>query len=151
MTAHRAVSDATLRIVRVFPAARERVFDAFVDPDALRVWFCPPGFGFESIGRDPLTGRGTTFSMVETASGHRYVFDLDYTLVDRPREIRWTSTWREGFPEAGRRTFATIGFRDVPGGTEVTLVQEGFADEQVRDEHAQGWAGGLDKLEAYLA
>ena len=150
MSESQIVPDTTLRMNRVFRAAPERVFHAFVDAEAMRVWFCPIGFSFETITVDRATGRGTSFVMVHGATGHRFAFDLDYTLVDPPRKIEWISTWRDGFPEPGRKTTATIAFREVPGGTEVTLTQRGFLTPDNRDEHAAGWGGGLDKLAAYL-
>lgn len=143
-------ADTTLQIVRVFKASRQRVFDAFVDPTALRVWFCPDGFEFEEITTDPRTGRGDFFAMVHTATGARYTWNLEYTRVEPPRRLEWTSIWRDGFPESGRRTFVTVDFREVAGGTEVTLVHEGFIDRANRDDHRQGWGGGLDKLARHV-
>lgn len=151
LTAGARGPDTTLRITRVFKAERERVFRAFVDADAMRVWFCPAGFSFETITVERATARGTFFVMVHGATGQRFAFDLDYTAVDPPNRIQWISTWRDGFPEPGRQTIATIDFRDVPGGTKVTLTQDGFPSRQNRDEHAAGWGGGLDKLAKYLA
>ncbi len=151
MTTSHELPETTLRIVRVFKAKPERVFNAFTDADQMRTWFCPDGFRFTEIRVDKKTGLGTYFDMLHEEAGHHYVFELDYTTVDRPNKIVWTSTWREGFPEPGRLTKATIKFRAVPGGTEVTLTHEGFKDKAHRDDHAQGWGGGLDKLERMLA
>src|SRR5215510_10849793 len=144
-------SEATLQITRVFKAERARVFQAFVDSEAMREWFCPTGFSFDTITVDPTTGRGRVFVMRHDESGHRYVFSLDYRVVDVPERIEWISTWRDGFPEPGKQTVATIDFRDVPGGTEVTLTQRGFSTNESRNEHTKGWNGGLDKLAVYLA
>src|SRR4029453_6945146 len=107
------VPDATLRMSRVFRATPERVFQAFVDAEAMRIWFCPTGFSFETITVDRATGRGTFFVMVHGATGDRLAFELDYTLVDPPHKIEWISTWRDGFPEPGRETMATLEFREV--------------------------------------
>ena len=151
MSQTETVPETTLRMSRVFRATPDRVFQAFVDAEAMRIWFCPAGFSFETITVDPTTGRGTFFVMVHGATGDRFAFALDYTLVDPPHKIEWISTWRDGFPEPGRETMATIEFREVPGGTEVTLTQHGFLNRANRDEHARGWGGGMDKLASYLA
>jgi uncharacterized protein YndB with AHSA1/START domain len=143
--------DTTLRIVRVFKAKPDLVFKAFTDPEQMRNWFCPDGFRFTEIRVDSKTGLGTYFEMLDEGAGHRYVFELVYTTIDRPNKIVWTSIWRDGFAESGRKTKATIEFRPVPGGTEVTLTHEGFVDKANRDDHAQGWGGGLDKLARMLA
>ena len=143
--------DTTLRIVRVFKAPRARVFTAFVEPEALRQWFCPEGFRFEDITIDPATGRGASFTMVHEATGGRYCWELAYTVVDPPKRLEWTSIWHEGFPDPGRETFVTVTFADVAGGTEVTLVHENLVDAAVRDDHGQGWNSGLDKLARWMA
>jgi glutathione S-transferase len=151
MSTTEKLPDTTLRIVRVFKAKPERVFNAFTDPEQMRSWFCPEGFRFTEIRVDPKSGLGTYFDMLHEEANQHYVFELDYTTVDRPKKIVWTSTWRDGFADPGRETKATIEFRAVAGGTEVTLTHEGFKDKANRDDHAQGWGSGLDKLAKMLA
>ena len=53
-------------------------------------------------------------------------------------------TWRwEG---EGLETTVTITFKPERGGTLVTITHEGFADDQTRDDHIQGWNDCLDRL-----
>src|SRR5262249_22461340 len=144
-------AETTLRLVRVFKADRRRVFRAFTDPAQLRVWVCPNGFHFVEIRVDPATARATDFVMQNSATGHQHSFRLEYELVDEPAQIRWVSIWLDGFENVGRRTNATMVFRDVPGGTELTLTHGNFPDARTRDEHGQGWASGLQKLAQLLA
>ncbi len=143
--------DTTLQLVRTFRADRERVFRAFTDPNQLRIWFCPDGFAFTTLRVDASSGRATDFVMENTSTGVQYAWTLEYEEVDHPHQIRWISIWGNGFPEIGRRTRATIAFRDVPTGTEVTLTHENFPDARTRDHHGQGWTSGLDKLARVLA
>lgn len=88
--------------------------------------------------------------MVDGASGDKYVWDMIYREVAPPSRMRWSSIWVEGFAD-NRETIATVEFREVPGGTEVTLVHEGFPDKATRDGHAAGWGGSLDKLARFLS
>src|SRR5262245_22594672 len=143
-------ADTTLRLVRVFKAERLRVFRAFTDPAQLRQWFCPDGFTFTTLRVDPASGRATSFVMESRQTGERYAFTLEYEVVDEPDQIRWISVWGDGFPEPGRRTKATLSFRSVPGGTELTLTHENFPDAETRAHHGQGWGSGLDKLARLL-
>lgn len=141
--------DTTVRITRMFKAPIARVFRAFIDPQLLRQWWCPDGFRFTDVQIDPKTGYGKRYAMVGP-EGDRYVWDIDYVLIDEPRKLEWTSNFIEGIPGMGV-TRATLNFRDVPGGTEVTLTHEGFPDKTARDGHQGGWGGSLDKLERLLA
>ena len=142
-------ADTTIRITRVFRAPLARVFKACIDPAQLRQWWSPEGYRFIDVIVDPTTGRGRRYTMVGP-NGDKYVWDIVYSLVDEPRTIRWSSIPVEGFGDAGA-TNATLEFREVPGGTEVTLTHEGFPDTDTRDAHRNGWGGGFEKLERLLA
>jgi hypothetical protein len=43
-------------------------------------------------------------------------------------------------------TLVTVTFRDVDGGTEISILHEGFIDTGVAEKHTRGWIGCLDKL-----
>jgi uncharacterized protein YndB with AHSA1/START domain len=44
----------------------------------------------------------------------------------------------------------TITLKDVAGGTEMTLTQEGFALESSREGYTRGWSSSLEKLTRLL-
>ncbi len=149
MAAKEKAADTTIRIKRVFKAPIERVFKACFDPQLLRQWWCPEGYRFTDVTIDPKTGRGKRYSMIGDG-GDRYIWEIDYQLIEEPKKLKWTSTPIEGFGDQGV-TRAMLQFCEVPGGTEVTLTHEGFPDKDTRDAHQNGWGGGFDKLEKLLA
>lgn len=149
MTPANQSEETTVRITRVFKAPIARVFKACFDPSILRQWWCPEGFRFTDVTIDPKTGYGKRYSMAGP-EGEKYVWEIDYLLVDEPRKLKWTSTPIEGFAGQGI-TRAQLEFREVPGGTEVKLTHEGFPDQATRDGHQGGWGGGFEKLEKLLA
>ena len=59
----------------------------------------------------------------------------------------YTWSWKST-PE--RVSIVTISLKPDGDGTLLTLLQEQFFDEAVRDRHNQGWNGALDKLVAYF-
>ena len=146
-TAH-GDSETTVRITRIFRASRERVFAACLDPAELRRWWTPDGFEFTEITIDPSTGYGRRFSMVGP-DGARFVWEMVYTMVDRPNRLEWRSIPIEGFGTAGE-TRGLLEFRALAEGTEVRLTHSGHPDEATRDAHMIGWGGGFDQLEALL-
>ena len=50
------ISTNTLRLVRVFDAPRERVFDAWTNADQFKAWMCPPGAGLDRCELDVRPG-----------------------------------------------------------------------------------------------
>ena len=51
---------------------------------------------------------------------------------------------------APTETLVTIDFFDRDGSTEVRLTHEMYSDENMRDEHDEGWGRCLDSLTRYL-
>jgi uncharacterized protein YndB with AHSA1/START domain len=64
---------------------------------------------------------------------------------------RLVQTWRwRDFPIDRGESRLVLEFRDVPGGTEVTLIHEKLADDVSVQAHTQGWVGCLDNLQRIL-
>jgi uncharacterized protein YndB with AHSA1/START domain len=130
-----------LRILRVVPASRDRVWRAFTDPAALAAWFWPE--------------RWQTTVEVELQPGGRYriasavsgmAITGEYTAIDEPSLLAFSWRW-EGEAET---TSVTIELAAVDAGTGITVTHERFADDDTRDQHAQGWNDCLDRLPRFL-
>lgn len=96
---------------------------------------------------------------VDLKVGGRYRIQLssdggDHTAVGEYREIvpneklRFTWSWENG---TVTDTMVTVGFKEMDGGTELTLVHENFVMPEAPGMHAQGWNGSLDKLVEYVS
>jgi hypothetical protein len=59
------------------------------------------------------------------------------------RKLVFTHQWEGSNPVETR---VTVELADGPGGTEVTLRQEGFLDPEEAKGHEKGWASTLRKL-----
>ncbi len=55
-------------------------------------------------------------------------------------------TW-ENVPDST----VTVEFRDIDGGTEITLTHEGIIDEHGGEGKRQGWASSLEKLAQFCS
>jgi len=71
--------------------------------------------------------------------------------IREPERLSYTWTWEEDSPESEIETLVTVEFRELGQETEVVLTHEGFASEESRGNHEQGWNGALDKLAKLLA
>jgi uncharacterized protein YndB with AHSA1/START domain len=140
-----------LQITRRFAASRERVFRAFTEKEAVKVWFAGP-VNLEWL-EEPL---------LEARAGGRYRFTVgdgqrvwciygSYLEVKPPERLKFTWLW-ENEPIRGDSgdTVVTVEFLDRGGETEVVLTHEGLASEVARQEHAQGWAECLDSIETLV-
>ena len=135
-----------LRLTRRFAASRERVFDAWTDPELLRRWWAAhPDWDSPAAEADARPGGHYRLSMTDTSSGETRTVGGEYTEVTRPERLVYTWRW-EGIPEASE-TRVTVEFHADGAGTRVELLHSGFPDARDRDMHADGWSGCLDNLE----
>jgi uncharacterized protein YndB with AHSA1/START domain len=78
--------DREIVLSRVIDAPRESVFDAWIDPEQLAVWFGPRGLTIETHEADIREGGVWRFDMVG-ANGLRYDNRMKFLRIDRPRLI----------------------------------------------------------------
>jgi uncharacterized protein YndB with AHSA1/START domain len=134
----------SLRMTRHFNASSERVFRAFAEPAQLVTWWGPSSMNVVDHDIDVRVG-GAWRTVIRSEK------DEDYTMSGVYREIsphhRLVFTWgweRDG--ERGHETLVTIELAERNGGTELTLLQETFESEEMRDSHRGGWSSSLDCL-----
>jgi uncharacterized protein YndB with AHSA1/START domain len=139
----------TLLLTRTFPAPREAVFDAWVNPEVLRRWWAAvQGWTTPEATTDLRVGGRYRLAMGDPSTGEVHVVVGEYVEVRRPERLAYTWTW-EGDPaqHAGEQTLVTVDFSEADGGgTKVVLVHSGFGSEHARDLHRDGWSGCLDNL-----
>ena len=80
--------DKTLRMVRVFDASRERVFDTFVEQDQFIQWMCPPDVKVEKCRLDPRPGG--EWRIEGRSSKGRFATSGKYVEVRRPEGLVFT-------------------------------------------------------------
>ena len=145
------IDSNTLRLVRVFDAPRERVFDAWADETQFIQWMCPPGVMLDEARLDVRPGGAWH------ARGHRpdrtFATSGRYLEVKRPERLVFTWAHHEGGDfdaPRGHETTVRLEFRAIGNKTELTLIHGSFADTPNRQAHNDGWSGSFDKLETFL-
>ena len=142
-----------LRLTHRFEAPRDRVFDAWTNPEVLRRWFAPgPGWDVPVADVDLRPGGRYRFVMQEPGGGAKRAASGEYTEVTPPERIACTWAWEgtDGTPLGGE-SFVVVEFAESNGGTEVVLTHSGLANEESRDSHNHGWEGIFSSLEAHLS
>jgi len=134
-----------LRLKRVFDAAPDRVFRAFIEPEALRRWKAPGEAEVALVEVDLRVGGRYRIHM-RGKDGTLYRLTGEYREISPPTRLSFTWHWETD--PAEKETLVTVDFRDLGGRTEVSLVHGGFTDEAERDGHGRGWEGCFPKLAA---
>lgn len=135
-----------LEVRRVIRAPRERVFDAWLDTEAIRKWWPSESFDAGAIVVDPREGGRYELGLQPKDGGEGFAAVGEYRTVDRPARLEFSWSWTHGPMD----TVVTIRFEEVDDGTEVVLTHTGFPDRASRDQHEQGWIECTDRMKAVL-
>jgi len=132
-------------VERLVPAPPRKVFEAWLDPAALRRFMCPaPGSRVTRAECDPRVGG--KFLIVMNVGGQDPPHRGEYLEIKR--YTRMVFTWLSA--HAGEGSRVTLRFAQSPGGqTKVTLEHVGLADAEIRARHHDGWSNILEELAAF--
>lgn len=136
----------SLTIVRRIKASPQRCYDAFTRPEIVAQWWGPDAGPVLAAEMDVRVG-GRFRIVFETLDGERHEMTGAYRVVEPGRKLVWDTVWIT-FPE--RPSLVTVDFRAIDEGAELTVHHAQLHDEAVRDSHAEGWNGTLDKLQTLL-
>jgi uncharacterized protein YndB with AHSA1/START domain len=141
-----------LSITRLFDAAPERVFDAWLSGDQIARWLGPRSMvsGAETLLLEPRVGGRFRIRMEMPATATRAANPTVtgiYREIVRPSRLVFTWTWED----EGHETLVTVTFKPVGKQTELTLLHENFASVERRDGHNRGWTESLEQLARMLA
>ena len=137
-------STNTIRLHRVLRAPAERVYRAFLDPDAMAKWLPPHGFIGKVHEMDARVGGGYRMSFTNFSSGNSHSFGGKYTELKPNERIRYTDRFDD--PNLAGEMQVTITLRQVPSGTDVDIVQEGVPAVIPLDGCYVGWQQSLSLL-----
>ncbi|HYV59784.1 MAG TPA: SRPBCC domain-containing protein [Acidimicrobiia bacterium] len=139
----------TLRLQRVLPGTRERVFRGCTEPEDLEQWWGPHGFTTPHVELDLRVGGRYRFAM-QPPDGEVFHLSGEFRAVDPPARLEYTFRWEPPDPD-DRETVVTVSLRDLGESTEFDLVQSGFATEERLALHDGGWADSLERLQDLLS
>lgn len=134
----------TVRLHRVLRAPPERVYRAFLDPDALVKWIPPHGFTARVHHLDARVGGTYRMSFTNFTSGGSHSFGGEYVDLVPGERIRHTDTFDD--PNLPGTMSVTVSFAKVSCGTELTIVQEGIPEVIPLDACQLGWQESLELL-----
>jgi predicted dithiol-disulfide oxidoreductase (DUF899 family)/uncharacterized protein YndB with AHSA1/START domain len=107
----------TIRLQRVLRAPAERLYRAFLDPDAMAKWLPPHGFTGKVHEMDARVGGGYRMSFTHFGSGRSHSFGGRYVELTPHERIRYTDKFED--PAMPGEIQVAISLRKVDCGTEL--------------------------------
>jgi uncharacterized protein YndB with AHSA1/START domain len=135
---------STVNLHRVFAASPEKVFRAFVEPDALASWLPPSGFLCTVHELDARAGGVRRMSFRNFTTGESHSFGGSYLELVPGERLVYVDRFDD--PNLPGDLRVTVTFSQVSVGTEMTIEQSGIPDLIPREDCYLGWQDSLDKL-----
>jgi len=134
---------STIRLHRVFKTTPERLYKAFLDPDAMAKWLPPHGFTGKVHSMDARVGGSYRMSFTNLGTGSSHSFGGDYLELVPGKRIVHTDRFDAGLVGTMK---VTIDMKKVMVGTEVSITQEGVPDAIPAEMCYLGWGESLELL-----
>ncbi|MES2503579.1 MAG: SRPBCC family protein [Myxococcota bacterium] len=134
----------TVTLHRVFSAPPERVYRAFLDPDAIVKWFPPHGFTCKVHQMDPNVGGTYRMSFTNFSTGKSHAFGGSYQELVPGQKIRYTDKFED--PSLPGEMPVTVAFKEVICGTEMHLTQENIPEAIPVEMCYLGWQECMTQL-----
>ena len=134
----------TVRLHRVLRATPERIYRAFIDPDAMVKWLPPNGFTGKVHHLDAKVGGSYKMSFTNFTTRQSHSFGGEYLELVPNERIRHTDKFDD--PNLPGVMHVTISLKKVAMGTELNIVQEGIPDVIPVEACYVGWQESLGLL-----
>jgi uncharacterized protein YndB with AHSA1/START domain len=131
----------SVKLHRVLRTSPERVYRAFLDPDAMAKWLPPHGFTGQVHEMDARVGGHYRMSFTNFGTGKSHSFSGRYTELTPFTRIRYTDSFDD--PGLPGEMQVTISLRAVSCGTELDILQEGIPPVIPAEMCYLGWQESL--------
>ncbi len=135
---------STIRLHRVIAAKPEKIFRAFVEPDAIASWLPPYGYLCTVHELDAKVGGSHKMSFRNFTTGHGHSFGGTYLEFAPGERLVYTDKFDDANLPGEMKV--TVVLKAVSVGTEVTITQEGVPDIIPAEACYLGWQDSLHKL-----
>jgi uncharacterized protein YndB with AHSA1/START domain len=137
-------STNTIRLHRVLRSTPERIYRAFLDPDAMAKWLPPNGFTGKVHHLEARAGGSYKMSFTNFTTGKSHSFGGNYLELKPHERIRHTDKFDD--PNLPGEMIVTIALKRVSVGTELSIVQEGVPSVIPTEACYLGWQESLTLL-----
>ena len=134
----------TVTLHRVIATKPEKVYRAFIEPDAVASWLPPFGFLCTVHELDPREGGRHRMSFRNFTNGESHSFGGAYLKLVPGKTLVYTDTFDD--KNLSGEMKVTVTLKEVSVGTEMTVVQEGIPELIPTEACYLGWQDSLVKL-----
>ena len=138
------MSSRNVQLHRVLRAKPEKVYRAFLEPDAMSKWIPPYGFICKVHHMDARVGGSFRMSFHNFSSGNGHSFGGEYLELVPNELLRYTDKFDD--PNLPGVLQVTVRLKPVLCGTDVSILQEGIPEVIPLEMCYLGWQESLAQL-----
>ncbi|MBT0778858.1 SRPBCC family protein [Paracoccus sp. pheM1] len=135
---------STIRLHRVIAARPEKLYRAFLEPDAVASWLPPYGFLCTVHELEAKVGGRYRMSFRNFTTGQSHSFGGTYLELIPGQRLVYTDGFDD--PNLQGEMKVTVDLKQVSVGTEITIEQQGVPDVIPAEACYLGWQDSLRKL-----
>ena len=134
----------TVKLHRVLKSTPDRVYRAFLDPDAMAKWLPPHGFTGKVHSIEARVGGCYKMSFKNFTTGESHSFGGKFLELVPNERLRYTDRFDD--PNQPGEMVTTITIKQVSVGVELNVVQEGIPEAIPAEACYLGWQESLTLL-----
>ena len=138
------MSTNTVQLHRVLTAKPEKIYRAFLDPDAMAKWLPPNGFTCKVHHMQAKLGGTYKMSFTNFTTEKSISFGGEFRELVENERLRYTDNFDD--PNLPGEIQVTVILKKVSLGTEMTIVQEGLPTVIPLEACYVGWQQSLNNL-----
>jgi uncharacterized protein YndB with AHSA1/START domain len=138
-------ADKKITVTRVINAPCEMVFKVWTDTKHLAQWFSPENIECRSLSADLKVGGVFRIHMVSEKGDHIAIGKYQQIIPNKRLQFTWQ--WESYAMPA---SVVTVEFKDLGKTTRLTLIHEGFPDQEDADDHNKGWTSMIAKFARWM-
>ena len=134
----------TVKLHRVLRATPDRVYRAFIDPEAMAKWLPPNGFTGKVHSIEARVGGSYKMSFKNFTTGESHSFGGKFLELVPNERLRYTDRFDD--PNLPGEMQTTVTIKQVSVGVELNVVQEGIPEAIPAEACYLGWQESLTLL-----
>lgn len=132
---------SSVELHRVLRSTPEKIYRAFVEPNAFARWLPPNGYTATVHGMEAKVGGTYHMSFTHFGSGRSHAFGGTYLALEPQRTIRYSAKFDDANLPGEMQTTVTL--TAVSCGTDVKIVQAGIPAAIPVEQCYLGWQESL--------
>lgn len=138
------MSTGTVKLHRVLRSTPEKVYRAFLEPEAIARWLPPYGFLCTVHEMDASVGGTYRMSFTNFGTGNGHSFGGEYRELVPSEKIRYTDRFDD--PNLPGEMETTVTLKPVSCGTDLEVTQTGIPEVIPAEMCYLGWQESLVQL-----